>query len=396
MIFISLAILMAVTAAACVAVPLWRGRASEKITVTEAGQGVYRRQLAELERDLANGVLGENDYQSALHDLENEQRDNQPQAQTLSSRAPGRRGFAAIATAVVIIAVAGLFYWRVGNWRIGTEGIDVASRTAIQDMVKKLSDRLHTKDQNDLQGWLMLGHAYMIMERYPDAEAALGHARDLAGDSNTDVLSAYAEALTLADPDHFMQRAAPLFESILKRDPDDEKALWYGGMAASQRGDNKLAIKRWQRLLAQGLPEKYSAVVTQYIEQAGGTVTAAAVQHVATVIHVHVSLSPPLKSGLAADDVVFVFARPKEGQGGPPLAVRRFRVGDLPLDVILSDKDAVIAGRSLSDFDSIELVARISKDGSPLPKPGEPSGSAAWKRGSAVKSVDIKISASAK
>jgi cytochrome c-type biogenesis protein CcmH len=390
-IFTSLAILMAAIAAACIAIPLWRGRTTENISTAEAGQGVYRKQLAELERDLANGLLAENDYQSALRDLEDERRRNQPRTQAPSSRIPVHRRFIAIATPLVMVAIAGLLYWRMGNWRVGTEGVDAASQAAIQDMVQKLSDRLNTTDQNDLQGWLMLGHAYMLMERYQDAETALNHARKLAGDSNSDVLSAYAEALTMADPDHFAQRAAPLFENVLKLNPDDEKALWYGGLAASQRGDDKLAIKRWQRLLAQGLPEKYSTFVSQYIKQAGGTVTAVAAKHTATSIHLHVSLSPSLKSGFAADDMVFVFARPEGGQGGPPLAVRRFHVQDLPLDVTLSDRDAMIAGRSLSDFDAIELVARISKDGSPLPKSGEPSGIAEWKRGDDSKVIDIKI-----
>ena len=392
MTFILLAILMIAVAAACVVFPLWRGHVSYgKISAAEAGQGVYQRQLAELERDLANGLLAESDYQSAVRDIERERLSNQPKTAPQFQLAARNGKLLGIAVGVLIMIVAGLFYWRMGNWRVATEGTDAASRIAIEDMVQNLADRLHTKDQNDLQGWLMLGHSYIIMERYQDAVAAFEHARKLAGDDNAEVLAAYAEAVTLADPDHFMQQAAPLFEKVLKLDPDNVKALWYGGLAASQQGDNKLAVKRWQNLLKQNLPEDYAAFVSKYIKQAGGTIPAVAVAKTATTIHVHVALNPALKAELAPDETVFVFARPSGAQGGPPLAVRRLQVRDLPLDVTLSDKDAMISGRSLADFDSIQLVARVSKDGSPLPKPGEPSGTVVWKRGKSAGTVRVTI-----
>lgn len=392
MIFILLAVLMIAIAAACVAIPLWRNHTPPKLSMAEAEEGVYRKQLAELERDLANGVLAEKDYQAALRDLESERRTDHPDKQLGSPRSIRHRRLLSVAAACVLIIAAGILYWRMGNWRVGTQGIDAASQASIVTMVQQLANRLNTTDQHDLQGWLMLGHAYLLMERYPDAVTALDHARALAGGSNADVLSAYAEAVTLADPDHFMQRAAPLFEKVLKLDPDDEKALWYGGLAASQQGDNKLAVKRWQALLKQDLPAKYRAVVAQYIEQAGGTVTAAAVvANKETSIHVRVALSPSLKAQVSPDETVFVFARIAGAGHSPPLAVQRLKVRDLPTEVTLSDQDAMIAGRSLSDFDTVELVARISKDGSPLSKPGEPSGVAIWKRSRDTKPVDIVI-----
>ncbi|HEX5339828.1 MAG TPA: c-type cytochrome biogenesis protein CcmI [Gammaproteobacteria bacterium] len=395
MIFILLAILMLAVAAACIAIPLWRNRGSVNLPVNEAGQGVYQRQLAELSRDLEAGVLAEADYQSAKRDLETERRINRVDTISVPLIARSSRILAISVTALLVVT-SGLLYWRIGNWRVGIEGMDKASHVAVVDMVQQLATRLRTTDQNDLQGWMMLGHAYVLMERYQDAVAALDHARKLAGDANADVLSAYAEAVTLADPDHFMQRAAPLFENVLKLDPNDQKALWYSGLAASQRGDNKLAVKRWQLLYKQGLPEKYSTLIAQYIEQAGGTVGESAGPKTTTVIHLHVSLEAGLKSKLAPDDTIFVFARPDGVQNGPPIAVRRFHVRDLPLNITLGDQDAMVAGRNLSGFDNVQLVARISKDGSPLQKPGEPSGMATWKRGSSVKPVNIVIGAAAK
>lgn len=391
MIFILVAALMVAVAAACIAVPLWRGHAVARISMTEAGKSVYQRQLAELKRDLDNGLLAETDYQSAVRDIELEQRASEAKA-TESAWRTSRRGRAvALASVLLLVVTTVLFYWRMGNWRVGVEGTNAASRVAIQQMVQKLADRLHSTDQDDLQGWLMLGHAYVIMERYQDAVDAFEHARKLAGDGNAGVLAAYAEAVTLADPDQFAQRAAPLFEKVLKLDPTNVKALWYGGLAASQEGNNALAVKRWQTLLQQNLPENYAEFVAQYIRRAGGTVPATASAKANTVIHVHVALNPALLHSVQPDETVFVFARPEGEQGGPPLAVKRLQVRDLPMDVTLSDSDAMIAGRNLSKFSTIQLVARISRDGSPKAKPGEPTGMALWERSKDSRSVKLSI-----
>lgn len=392
MIFISLAVLMAVVAAACVAIPLWRNHPSRESAMQNAGEGAYRKQLAELERDLANGTLAENDYQSALRDLEQERQSNQvPTPATLQGNSRHRRVVAAT-TALTVILAAGLLYWHLGDWRVGTEGITAASRTAVEDMVQGLSDRLHTTDKDDLKGWMMLGHSYIVMNRYQDALAAFGEARKLAGDDNADVLSSYAEALALAGSDNSLTQAGPLFERVLKIDPDNVKALWYGGLVALQQGNRPLAIKRWNLLRQQDLPPQYLAFVDNAIKQAGGKVDdTVKTASPSTVIHVHVALSARLKSKVSPTDTVFVFARPAGVRNGPPLAVHRLQVRDLPLDVDLSDKDAMIAGRNLSQFSSIELVARISQDGSPLPKPGEPMGSVIWKRGNDSKSAKITI-----
>lgn len=393
MIFILISFFMVTVAAAFIIVPLWRKSVPAADVTGNAGLRAHNRQLSELDNDLENGTLAEADYASALRDLETEQHLNRSGV-TVSPVREGHRRTLGIIIAALLFVVAGALYWRIGNWRVGIEGVNAASRTSVINMVQQLDTRLHTTDGNDLQGWLMLGHAYVLMERYPDAVAALDHARKLTNNENAEVLSAYAEAVTLADPDHFMQRAAPLFEDVLKLDPADQKALWYGGLAASQRGDNKLAVTRWRTLLKQGLPEKYSAVVTQYIEQAGGTaaMTTDSGAATTTVIHLHVSLSPAFKNKVTANDTVFIFAQAEAGQGsGPPLAVRRFHVRDLPLSTTLSDQDAMIAGRNLSDFNTVQLVARISRDGSPLVRPGEPVGSVTWKRNASTKRVDISI-----
>jgi cytochrome c-type biogenesis protein CcmH len=230
-----------------------------------------------------------------------------------------------------------------------------------------------------MQGWDMLGHSYMIMGRYVDALRAFEHARALSHDANPQYLAGYAEALALSHPDDakvFMDQALPVFDRVLQMDPNNTPALWYGGMGALQRGDKTLAFKRWNTILTQDPPADYRAYIEKAITDAGGKVDAAAAPTV--FIGMRVSLAPALAAKAPSGATVFVYAQPKGDAGGPPLAVRRIKVDELPLDIRLSDQDAVLPGRVLSAFEDAIVTARISLSGDATPHAGDLMGQGEW------------------
>ena len=378
MIFAAMASLMVLVAAAAVAIPLWRG--NHHVRSADSADVAHGQQLKELEQDLASGALAQADYQAARRDMETEQ----ASSLDITQRAPFSTGKAwhrgsALLAPIFIIILASALYWYYGNWRAGAQGVEKASVPAVEQMVADLSARLHSTDGSDVQGWVMLGHSYVIMGRYPDAVEAYSHARSLTGDKDADVLSGYAEASTLADPSQFMDKTLPLFEKTLELNPANPQALWYGGLGAFERGDKKLAVSRWQALLQQDPPAEYRQVIEKYIVQAGGrpaTPTAGG-------IRIHVSLAPALEDQVTPDETLFVFALPQGGAGGPPLAARRFKASDLPLDVTLTDQDSVMAGRSLSGQAKVTVLARISTSGTPEQHAGDIVGQADWDKASA-------------
>lgn len=393
MIFIACASIMVILAAAAVALPLWRGQGGPAPRSQDIAQATQRMQIQELERDLASGVLAETDYRAARRDIEQESTDDVAQPQT--PPVPRHRLLLAVSASLCLLVLAACLYWGYGNWRVGVEGVEAASVPAVEQMVADLSAKLHSTDGGDLQGWQMLGHAYVIMEKYPEAVDAFAHAQRLTGDSNADVLAGYAEAMTLANPGDFMDKALPLFEKALALDPRNPQALWYGGLGAFQRGDKKTAVARWQALLAQDPPAQYKSVIQQYIVQAGGKPEAAEPQVAKTTasgtIHLHVSLASALQGRVRPDETLFVFAQTPGVAGGPPLAARRLHVSDLPLDLVLSDQDAVLPGRVLSGQADVQVTARISAGDTPLAKPGDYTGKAEWKKASGDKPLAIVI-----
>jgi cytochrome c-type biogenesis protein CcmH len=82
-----------------------------------------------------------------------------------------------------------------------------------------------------------------------------------------------------------------------------------------------------------------------------------------------VSIAEPLQHTLHTTDTVFVFARAPDG--GPPLAVKRFKASELPAQFRLDDSDAMVPGRNLSGTSQVQLVARLSASGNAIRQPGD-------------------------
>ena len=85
-----------------------------------------------------------------------------------------------------------------------------------------------------------------------------------------------------------------------------------------------------------------------------------------------VTIEVAAAEGLQADPQtrVFVIVRPLSGPP-MPVAVRALSFADLPAVVQLSDADAMQPGRTLSRFDVVSVLARLSRSGSPTSQPGD-------------------------
>ncbi len=96
----------------------------------------------------------------------------------------------------------------------------------------------------------------------------------------------------------------------------------------------------------------------------------------AVVLSGEVTLAAPLLARAHAGDTLFIIAKAVDSPG-MPVAVLRERVGAWPLKFRLDDSQAMLPGRSLSSAGRLTVEARISKQGQPLPSPGDLQGSSA-------------------
>jgi cytochrome c-type biogenesis protein CcmH len=74
------------------------------------------------------------------------------------------------------------------------------------------------------------------------------------------------------------------------------------------------------------------------------------------------------------EQIVFVYARTWQG-AKMPLAITRVPVSELPKRVVLTEAMAMTPAMSLGSVDNVEVVARISQDGTATANAGDWQGS---------------------
>jgi cytochrome c-type biogenesis protein CcmH len=246
-------------------------------------------------------------------------------------------------------------------------------------MVAKLEQHLR-EDPNDVAGWLMLGRSYLALQRMDDAVSAYDRAHKLAG-NNTEAALGLGEAISLRAGGQISPEASQLFEEALKLEPNNPKALLYGGFAAATRDDRALARSRWQALKDLHPPQQIEEMLDARIAALGVTEesgtnasptgTSASTQGSAPAqVTVNIHIAPALKSRLKPETPLFVFAREPDSRG-PPLAAKRLTSEAIGTQVQLSAADSMMPGRVLMAGKRVSITARVSFSGGPTPAAGD-------------------------
>lgn len=320
-------------------------------------------------------------------------------ATELTSHRKERR-FSGAAVALLVPVLAVVMYAGLSNWDWKAVQLQATQAADLEQAVRGLEARL-AQNPDDIEGWFMLGRSYMHMERYPRAVDAFQQAYDQSKGENVEVVVSLGEALAMTDEASLTGRAGQLFDSALAMAPNHPKALWYGGIAALRAGDLRRGRDRLQLLMAQDPPPEVRHVLERQIqdldEQLGeGGATADAAPGSASPpvsssqaapaaagsrsIQVSVTLSPQLRQQVSGTLSLFVLARDPSA-GGPPLAAQRHSSADLPLNVTLTERDAMIPARSIATVPKVVVVARLSRSGAPQQQSGDLYGEAEYEFG---------------
>lgn len=283
----------------------------------------------------------------------------------------GKRPVTVILAMVIGVLLVGfIIYGQVGTPTAIDQPVTHAAKAtdapqSMQAAVSRLEARLQAEPDN-VDGWLLLGRSYKMVQRYTDAENALVNAMTLAPE-NPGIMVELAEAMTMASGDpRFSDRAIELLQTAIDTDPTLQKALWLRGMAATQRGKNDIAVANWEQLLVQIDPASdVAGTVRKQIAEAQGREL---VEPKIINIPINVSLAPDMDSQLPESAVLYIFARPLGGVG-MPLAVKRISRPAFPVMVSLSEHDVLQPGTSLDG--KLQISARLSMSGNATPGAGD-------------------------
>jgi len=296
----------------------------------------------------------------------------------------------ALAALLVAGAAAGLYpLWSNWDWHAPAQAQAIAA-PEVAAMMAKLEQHLR-EDPNDLAGWLMAGRSYTALQRLDDAVSAYDRAHQLDGNSVEADLG-LGEALSLRAGGEITPPAAQLFEDAIRAEPNNPKALLYGGFAAATRGERALARSRWQALKDLHPPAQIEQMLDARIAELGaapastaapsGTAppsgtnaspagtSASAEGSAAARVTVNIRIAPALKSRVKPEAPLFVFAR-DPGSQGPPLAAKRLTGAAIGTQVQLSAADSMMPGRVLVSGRRVSITARVSFSGQPTPATGD-------------------------
>ncbi|MDX1459841.1 MAG: tetratricopeptide repeat protein [Xanthomonadales bacterium] len=274
---------------------------------------------------------------------------------------------AALSVVAVSILLVLLLYRGLGT----PAGLDVSGRPEppvadagqeqqLESLLAQLESRLQ-KDPRDVDGWIMLGRSYKTMQQYDKAVTALEAARAQSPD-NPLVLVELAEARMFASGQPVIganERA--LLQRAVANDPGVQKGLWLLGVAASQDGNEELAIQYWQDLMSRMDPQSQAASAVQ--QQIDAARDRAGIPNDSTWPGWRIKVGHP-KEPLTAPpgSALFVIAREPGGQG-PPLGVYRVDEPSFPVELTLDDRSSMLPQRPVSAAESVEVSARLSLSG---------------------------------
>ena len=292
-----------------------------------------------------------------------------------------------IASVIVFtVALSAGLYDRIGSPNVPSgRSANANDAAAMNDAIASLQARLAANPE-DIGGWKMLGRSQAALNNFTAAADAYEKAMALEDGKVAQTMVDLAVVLLNRDNAPIEGRPASLIESALALDPNNPPALFYSGVAAANRGDTEIASSRWQKLLGLNPPDNIRAIIEQRLAEWSGEVSPApaaqavepdsSVQDVpaGTVVSAQVSLSDEARAAITSDTFVFLIARDPAAPT-PPVAVSRLRLSELPKLVSLTDAQSMVAGRELSSFAEIELLARVSLSGGPAAATGDWFGS---------------------
>src|ERR1700694_3265091 len=227
------------TAAAVVAVlwPLGRGASVRR---GGSGAAVYKDQLAEIERDVAAGLIGPAEAQAARVEIS-----RRLLAAADHQRAPPIASSVSLRRSVSIVALVGFpitapaLSLPLGSPRLGD--FPLAQRTRAPDATQPLDSLVAQveahleKNPTDGRGWNVIAPVLARLGRYDEAVRAYRNSITYIGDS-AERRSDLGEPLAAAAGGVVTSEAKAEFERAIALNADEVKASYFLGVAAEQDG----------------------------------------------------------------------------------------------------------------------------------------------------------------
>lgn len=263
--------------------PLWRARAPLRPRA-EFDLAIWRDQLAEIDRDVARGVLTSEEAVAARLEIERRvlRSAASPQAEADAGRATLSARIAAFAVIILVPFLSVGLYLTLGAPGLPDEPLAARQNETkllradgSLDLVKarqSLEEKLK-EHPDSLEGWLLLARADGALEDWGAAHTALDKALELSK-RDPSVLESYGELLVGEADGLVTPKAQAMFQEAVG--PQRFTSRYYLALGKAQHGDLAGALADWRAIEkdappdARWLPNVRSVIAQAEQEQKAG------------------------------------------------------------------------------------------------------------------------------
>ncbi len=219
---------------------------------------VYQDQLAEIDRDLAAGLIGSPEAEAARVEISRRllaavDAEREP---PLASNTSLRRSAAVIALVGLPIVAVALYLPlgspRLGDFPLAQRATAPAVTQPLDNLVAQVEAHLE-KNPTDGRGWNVLAPVLARLGRFDDAVRAYRNSITYNGE-NAERRADLGEVIAGAAGGVVTSEAKAEFERALALNPDEVKASYFLGLAAEQDGRATEAASIWRAMLAKAPP----------------------------------------------------------------------------------------------------------------------------------------------
>jgi cytochrome c-type biogenesis protein CcmH len=347
----------------------------------QANIDVFRDQQRQYQQQLERGEISVEQQAQMVAEAEQLLLSNtaavQQQADLNVSLSNMAQGFWLLPVLIVMISLASL-----GLYRSLGSGVDqqiaetLAERIVNQqsqvtpELIARIEERVQQRPDN-LYYWTILAEDAVLGSKMLAASGYFAEALRVQPNEPY-LLGQYAQALFFVDANRFSDRVIAALDQAYGADSQNQTVLGLKGIQAFQEADYQRAISYWQGA-ARGLNpagDSWKALqsgIQQALQLAGEMPIETPADTDGVAVTINLSIAPSIQ--FTPDQLVFVAII--DADGPPmPLAARKLVARQLPLELVLDHRDALMAGRGLADK-NIRVVARLSSTGSATPQLGD-------------------------
>ncbi|PXW74629.1 cytochrome c-type biogenesis protein CcmI [Alteromonas sp. I10] len=374
---------------------------------------IVKQRLAELDREVQEGLISEHDKRQAVDELKLALVDES----AFQSHKTGNAKLPLAIGAVLSIACGVIVYAQVnqmGRVAQAAQAIEalpqlsqqLASGNAnnltqqdIASLALAIRQRLREEPEDDT-GWMYFGRLMLSIGQEVQAIEAIDKAVSLAPSNSANRITLAQALMTTGDVNN-LERAQSILLGLLNDNPANDNLALMMAVVSAQLGDLE-NTQRFYKQVEGKLPadsDMAQRLVARIKELQGNTSEMAALQNTGAEItdtptaqnasseaqsysseaqtgfNITVNLSDDANIKAPKDGFLIVFAQDANSDNKMPAAVVKLPIEDFPVSVTLTTENAMMPQFTLATLSDVVVTARLSKDGNVAVSKGEWQGS---------------------